>query len=154
VKHIIASLAVLIVLVAAPISGAAAQGDPVAESSHVPTTVEYYYRIRWGALKEFSALYEKNHKPLLEEMQKQGFITGMKTEYPFTHLAGGQRWDMRVRITFRDAAMAVNDPAWEREWAAAKARLYKDLKKFDAAEVRRFSLLEEHWDVIVADFPG
>jgi hypothetical protein len=85
-------------------------------------------------------------------MQKQGFITGMKTEYPFTHLAGGQRFDLRVWITFGDAAMAVNDPASEREWTAAKARLYKDLKKFDAAEVRRFPLLEEHSDVIVANY--
>jgi hypothetical protein len=153
-KRAVVALAALSLLILTQISRASAQAALVAETSRVPTTLEYYYRIKWGSQKEFAAPYDKNHKPLLDEMRKQGFITEMKTEYPFTHLAGGPRWDMRVRITYRDAAMAVNDPSWEREWAAAKARLYKDLKKFDVEEARRFSLLEEHWDVIVSDYPG
>jgi hypothetical protein len=153
-KSVVAAFAALSMLILTLNSPASAQETPRAESSRVPTTFEYYYRIKWGSLKEFAALYDKNHKPLLEEMQKRGFIAEMKTEYPFTHLAGGQRWDMRVRITYQDAAMAVNDPVWEREWAAAKERLYKNLKKFEAEEAKRFSLLEEHWDVIVSDYPG
>lgn len=119
----------------------------------VPTKVEYYYRIKWGSLKDFVSLYERNHKPLLEEMRKDGFILNMKSEFPFTHLAGGPRWDMRVTITYRDAAAALNDPAWEDRWAGAKARLYKDLAKLGAEEALRFSLLEDHWDVVVTDFP-
>ena len=87
-------------------------------------------------------------------MKKAGFVVDTKTEYPFTHLAGGPRWDMRVRIVYRDAAAAINDPAWEDEWVKAKGRIYKDLKKFAAEEARRFGLLEDHWDVIVADYPG
>jgi hypothetical protein len=128
--------------------------SPAARAKDVPLTVEYYYRVKWGSLKEFAALYEKNHAPLLEEAKKAGFVTEMKTQYPFTHLAGGPRWDMRVTITYRDAAAAINDPAWEEVWVTAKKRLYKDLKKFDAEEAHRFSLLEDHWDVIVADYPG
>ncbi|MEX0644148.1 MAG: hypothetical protein WD076_02485 [Parvularculaceae bacterium] len=145
-------IAAMTVLWATPAHIVAAQEETRAKD--VPTTFEYYYRIKWGSLKEFAALYDKNHKPLLDEMQKQGFILEMKTEYPFTHLAGGPRWDMRVRITYRDAAGAINDPAWEAAWVAAKEKGYKDLKKFDAEEARRFSLIEEHWDVIVSEFPG
>lgn len=131
-----------------------AYAEETASATAVPTTVEYYYRVRWGSLKEFVELYERNHKPLLDAMQKSGFITSMKTEFPFTHLAGGQRWDLRVRITFRDAAAAINDPRWEAEWASARKKMFKDLKKFETEESRRFSLVEEHWDVIVSDYPG
>lgn len=115
-----------------------------------PVTMEYYYRIKWGASEEFKRLYRKNHEPLLLEMQKLGFITAMRTEEPFTHMAGGERWDLRVTITYRDSAAAVElGGAWDTAWAAAKARLYPDKATFDAEETARFGLLEEHWDVIV-----
>jgi hypothetical protein len=123
-------------------------------SKDVPTKMEYYYRVKWGSLKQFLSLYEKNHQPLLEAMRKDGFITSMRTEFPFTHLAGGPRWDVRVTITYRDAAAALNDPAWETRWETEKKRLYKDLDKFATEEALRFSLLEDHWDVVIADFPG
>jgi len=83
-------------------------------------------------------------------MQKLGFITAMRSDEPFTHMAGGERWDLRVTITYRDGATAVElGGAWDTAWAAAKARLYPDKVAFDAEETHRFSLLEEHWDVIV-----
>lgn len=130
---------------------AVAQETAPAESRapDLSSTVEYYYRIKWGSAGEFVDLYQKNHAPLLEEAKKAGFIVSIKTEYPFTHMAGGVRWDMRVRVVYRDAAAAVNDPALEALWDEATKRLYKDKKKFDAEEKRRFSLLEDHWDVIV-----
>lgn len=135
-------------------STAQAPASATVRPKDVPTRVEYYYRVKWGSLKQFVDLYDKNHKPLLEEMRKAGFVLDMKTEYPFTHLAGGPRWDVRVTITYRDAAAAINDPAWETAWADARKRLYKDQSKLDAEEATRFSLLEDHWDVIVSDFPG
>ena len=130
-----------------PAAAAAAQPSTTAAPS--PVTMEYYYRIRWGASVEFKRLYEKNHAPLLREMQKSGFIRSMRVDEPFTHLAGGPRWDLRVTIVFRDAAAAVSDPEWDRLWGAARARLYPDKAAFDAEEDRRFALLEEHWDVVV-----
>ncbi|OFX00164.1 MAG: hypothetical protein A3E78_06145 [Alphaproteobacteria bacterium RIFCSPHIGHO2_12_FULL_63_12] len=133
---------------------AAAAAPTDQRGKDVPTKVEYYYRVKWGSLKKFIALYEKNHAPLLHEVQKDGFILDIKTEYPFTHLAAGPRWDMRVTIVYRDAAAAINDPEWESRWVEAKNRLYKDLKKFEAEEAERFSLLEEHWDVVISDYPG
>lgn len=127
----------------------AAGQDSAAEAAPAHTTAEYYYRIKWGSAGEFDELYEKNHKPLLEEAMKAGFIVSMKTDYPFTHMAGGPRWDMRVTIVYRNAAAAINDPALNALWAEATERLYKDQKKFHAEEARRFSLLEDHWDVIL-----
>jgi hypothetical protein len=118
-----------------------------------PVAVEYYYRIKWGSAEEFGRLYRKNHLPILKEMQKAGFVRSMRTEYPFTHMAGGQRWDLRVTIVFRDASSAIEvggpfDVAFE----AAKKRLYPDATKLAAEEQARFALLEEHWDVVVV--PG
>lgn len=125
---------------------AAAQsaGDPGA------ITVEHYYRIKWGSAGEFKRLYKLNHAPMLAEMRKQGFITGMRTDEPFTHMAGGQRWDLRVTITYRDAPAAVLvGGQFDKAFEAAKARLYPDKAKLEAEEARRFALLDEHWDVIV-----
>lgn len=136
-------------LASAPAAEAAAQ--PPAATAQLPVTVEYYYRIKWGSSVEFKRLYDKNHAPLLREMQKAGFIRSMRVDEPFTHLAGGQRWDLRVTIAFRDATAAISDPEWDRLWSAAQTKLYPDKKAFDAEEDHRFALLEEHWDVIVTE---
>ena len=139
-------LTAIAALLAALTTGATAQ--PVAPAE--PITLEHYYRIKWGSAAEFKRLYKLNHQPILAEMQKQGFITSMRTDEPFTHLAGGQRWDLRVTITYRDAASAVVvGGAYDKASDAVKARLYPDGKRLDAEEAKRFSLLEEHWDVIV-----
>ena len=123
----------------------------LAQGPAEPVTVEHYYRIKWGSAGEFKRLYKLNHQPLLDDMKRQGFIARIETEEPFTHMAGGQRWDLRVTITYRDAPSAVVvGGAFDKAFEAAKARLYPDKKKLDAEEARRFALLEEHWDVIVA----
>lgn len=115
----------------------------------VPVTMEYYYRVKWGSLEEFKRLYAKNHAPLLREMQSLGFVKSIRVDEPFTHLAGGQRWDLRVTLVFRDAAAAVADPEWDRLWGLAVERLFRDKKLFEAEEAARFALLDEHWDVVV-----
>jgi hypothetical protein len=153
-KALFAGAGLAIMALAAAPTAAEQPAPGIVCPKDVPVKVEYYYRVKWGSLKEFVALYDRNHKPLLEEMRKAGFVLDMKTEYPFTHLAGGPRWDVRVTITYRDAAAAINDPAWETEWLEAKKRTYKDLAKFEAEETARFSLLEDHWDVIISDYPG
>ena len=119
-------------------------------ASAEPVTTEYYYKIRWGSADEFKDLYKRNHEPILKELQKQGFITAMRMDSPFTHLAGDPRWDLRVTLTFKDAETAVGvGGAFDKASDAITARLYPDKAKFEAEEQRRFSLLEEHWDVIV-----
>ena len=141
------SILAIAVALATLTTGAAAQPAGAGE----PITTEHYYRIKWGSAGEFKRLYKLNHEPILVELQKQGFITAMRTEEPFTHLAGNQRWDLRVTITYRDPASAVVvGGAFDKASDAVKARLYPDKRKFDAEEAKRFGLLEEHWDVIVA----
>lgn len=140
-------LAVLpgLLLLAGP---AIARQAPAAPSRQV--TFEHYYRIKWGQDQEFKRLYRKNHESILREMQKAGFIVAMRTDVPFTHMAGGERWDMRVTITYRDAASAVEmDGAFDQAFAAASKKLFPDEATLEAEEARRFALLDEHWDVIV-----
>lgn len=87
-------------------------------------------------------------------MRKQGLINSIKTDDPFTHMAGNQRWDLRVTITYRDAASAaVVSGAFDKAFDIAKAQLYPDKNKLEARKAQRFSLLEEHWDVIVTPVP-
>lgn len=124
---------------------------PLAAAPTGQVVVEHYYRIRWGSADEFKRLYERNHAPILREMQRLGFIIRIETEEPFTHLSGGTRWDLRVTITYRDAASAVVvGGEFDQASEAASRRLYPDRERFQTEEARRFSLLEEHWDVIVA----
>jgi hypothetical protein len=115
-----------------------------------PVTVEYYYRIRWGGMKEFRALYAKNHQPILDALKAQGFITDIKSTSPYNHMAGEERWDWRVTITYRSAEDAVGEgTGYTAATEAIGKRLFPDKAKFDAEEGRRFSLVDEHWDVIV-----
>jgi hypothetical protein len=131
-----------------------ATAQDAAPAAAVPVTVEGYYRIRWGSESEFLALYEKNHLPILEEAKARGIITDMRIDLPFSHMVGGARWDLRVAITYRDATAAlVTDPAFAALFDEVVTRLKKDNPKFEEEEARRFSLLEEHWDVTLAPQP-
>ena len=139
-------------LLAIALALAAVTSEAAAEPARTgePVTTEHYYRIKWGSAGEFKRLYKLNHEPILLELQKQGFITAIRTDEPFTHMAGGQRWDLRVTITFRDpSAAVVVGGDFDKASDIVKARLYPDKEKFEAEEAKRFSLLEEHWDVIV-----
>jgi hypothetical protein len=134
---------------------ASAQEATETESPGVETevVVESYYRIRWGSDGEFMALYQKNHLPILEEAKKGGLIKDIRIDMPYTHMVGGARWDLRATITYRDAAAALlMDPAFLAVFDDVQTRLKKENAKFDEEEARRFSLLEEHWDVIL--MPG
>lgn len=146
-----AAFAVLLLVLATPLVAQPVTPANAPTSKYGPVTVEYYYRIKWGQHGEFKQLYKKNHEPILNEMQKLGFITAMKMEVPFTHLAGDVRWDLRVTITYKDGTTAVGDEpgGWYETSAAIEKRLYPDRKSHAAEEARRMGLLEEHWDVIV-----
>jgi hypothetical protein len=151
--------ALLTLLACAAAPGLAAQPSAVpapAAASPVPApvTIESYYRIRWGSFWDFMDIYRQHHVPILAEMQRLGFITAIRTETPVTHMAGGQRWDLRVTITYRDAGSATgaDGGAYDRAAAQATARLFPDRPAHLAAEAHRFAMLEEHWDLIVAAY--
>lgn len=155
-------LVVLVLLLAA--APLAAQTPPAPQSASVataaqgtagpgPVTVESYYRIRWGSFWDFMAIYREHHAPILAEMQRQGFISAIRTETPVMHMAGEGRWDLRVTITYRDGNSASGaDPFYDRAAAEASRRLFADREAHLAAETRRFAMLEEHWDVVVAPY--
>lgn len=152
IKRCFAGLAAFAVLASLPTQPAMAQeGAAAAAPNSTPVTVEGYYRIKWGADREFIELYEKNHLPILKEAQSRGIVTDIRIDFPYTHMAGGTRWDMRVSMTYRDASAALlTDPAWGAVFDEVVARLKKNNPAFDAEEAKRFSLLEEHWDVVLA----
>lgn len=131
-------------LLALPLPAVAQATAPASE----PVVVESYYRIKWGGMGEFMDLYRRNHAPVLEAMKARGFITRIEMEQPFTHMAGGARWDLRVTVTYRDADAALG-PDYADAAAAEMDRLYTDVAGHTAQEARRFALVEEHWDVVV-----
>lgn len=105
-------------------------------------TIEYYYRVRWGAHDEFWQLFRRNHYPILAEQIRTGRLLEVRAFVPRFHGDGRADWNLLVRITYRD---------WEAVEAHAEpeiaARLYPDQERFRAEEQRRFELLEAHWDV-------
>ena len=141
--------------IAHPALAQADQSVPAATeaSARVPVTIEAYYRIRWGSFDEFMALFEKNHMPILQAAKDAGLVTDISIDVPYNHMVGGARWDLRVSTTYRDAATAtLTDPAWGAVWQAAEAKMKAANPKFAEEETRRFTLLEEHWDVVL--YPG
>lgn len=109
-------------------------------------TVEYYYKVRWGAYAEFRRLCIKNHLPLLREYQRRGYILAMSATTPVTHVGEVNRWDMRFDITWKDAAHAFD--ALPDEEAILRA-LFPDQAAFRREEQSRFELLVEHLDLPV-----
>lgn len=142
---------ILLLALAAPLSAQTAPATPAARSGSV--TIESYYRIRWGSFWDFMDIYRQHHAPILAEMQRQGYIAAIRTDTPTTHMSGAQRWDLRVSITYRDGNVAAGgDAAYDRAARVAGETLFPDRTRHLAEETRRFAMIEEHWDVIVAPY--
>jgi len=108
-----------------------------------PFVVEYYYKTKWGHADEFLKLFKKNHYPLLKKEQELGRITKVWMDQPRYHTTEDARWDFRVTIVFKNAAVA-NEPFDE---AALQKQLYPDQETFQHEEQRRFEILDAHWDL-------
>ena len=110
-------------------------------------TIENYYKVRWGHAEEFIDLWKKNHYPLLKKSKEKGDILQVTAEKPRLHSSEDSRWDFKVTITFKNAALAF-DPELTNTY---KAQLYPDNDKLVKDEQYRFSLLIAHWDVMVEE---
>ena len=108
-----------------------------------PFTVEYYYKARWGFADEFLRLFKKNHLPVLQKQIELGRLLSVKIEKPRYHATEEGRWDFRVTLVFKSAAVAFA-PFDE---AALARQLYPDQETFKKEEQRRFEILLSHWDV-------
>jgi hypothetical protein len=126
-------------LTAAQDSGATAQGKPF--------VVEYYYKVKWGHADEFIALFKKNHYPLLKKQVEMGRMLAVSAVSPRYHTTEDGRWDYRVTIVFKNAAVA-NDGFDEK---ALIKQLYPDQETYKREEQRRFEILDAHWDLPIKD---
>jgi len=108
-------------------------------------TVENYYKVKWGYADEFIDLWKKNHYPLLKKAQEKGDIINVTAEKPRYHSGEDTRWDFKVAIIFKNAALAFDEDLT----TPYKKQLYPDLEKLTKDEQHRFELLLAHWDVMV-----
>jgi len=111
--------------------------------------VENYYKVKWGFADEFISLWKKNHYPLLKKAIEKGDIIKVTAEKPKLHSGEDTRWDFKVIIVFKNAALAF-DPDLTTPY---KKSLYPDLEKLARDEQHRFELLIAHWDVMVDEMP-
>jgi hypothetical protein len=108
-------------------------------------TIENYYKVKWGHAEEFIDLWKKNHYPLLKKAVQKGDIISVTAETPKLHSGEDTRWDFKVTIVFKNAALAF-DPDLTTPY---KKELYPDTDQLKRDEQHRFELLIAHWDVMV-----
>ena len=109
------------------------------------STVENYYKVKWGYADEFIDLWKTNHYPLLKKAQQKGDIISVVAQKPKLHSGEDTRWDFKVIIVFKNAALSF-DPDLTTPY---KKDLYPDLDKLKKDEQHRFELLIAHWDVMI-----
>jgi hypothetical protein len=109
--------------------------------------VEYYYKAKWGHAEEFLALFKKNHYPVLKKEVEMGRILRVSMAAPRLHSTEDGRWDYRVTIVFKSAAIANDNFDSE----GILRQLYPDQESYKKEEQRRFEILDGHWDVPVKD---
>ena len=114
-----------------------------AQAKEPPFVVEYYYKAKWGYADEFIRLFKKNHYPVLKKQVEGGRILEVRAERPRYHTTEEGRWDYRVTIVFKNAAVASDSSGED----AIVKQLYPDQETFKREEQRRFEILIAHWDL-------
>jgi len=112
-----------------------------------PFVVEYYYKTKWGHADEFITLFKKNHYPLLKKQVEMGRLLRVSAVVPVYHTTEDGRWDYRVTIVYRNAAVAHDNF----DSATLIKQIYPDQDTYKKEEQRRFEILEAHWDLPVKD---
>jgi hypothetical protein len=112
-------------------------------STGQPFVVEYYYKCKWGHADEFLALFKKNHYPVLKKQIEMGRVLKVSMDQPRYHWTEDARWDYRVTIVFKSAALM--DDNFDED--ALKRQLFPDQETYKREEQRRFEILDAHWDL-------
>jgi hypothetical protein len=123
------------------------QAAATAVNPDKPFVAEYYYKAKWGYADEFIALFKKNHYPLLKKEIELGRILKVTATQPRYHATEDGRWDYRVTIVFKNAAIANDDF----DTAPILKQLFPDQESYKREEKRRFEILDAHWDVPIKD---
>jgi hypothetical protein len=112
-----------------------------------PFVIEYYYKTKWGHAEEFLTLFKRNHYPLLKKEVEMGRMLRVSVMAPVYHTTEDGRWDYRVTIVFKNAAVAHDNF----DSAVLIKQLYPDQETYKKEEQRRFEILDAHWDLPVKD---
>ena len=123
------------------------QSNPASSEEYF--VVENYYRVKWGYADEFISLWKTNHYPLLKKAIEKGDIINVTASRPRYHSGEDTRWDFRVRLVFKNAALAFDENLTE----PYKKQLFPDQENYKKAEQHRFELLLSHWDIETANVP-
>jgi hypothetical protein len=123
------------------------QAAATAVNPDKPFVAEYYYKAKWGYSDEFITLFKKNHYPLLKKEIELGRILKVMATQPRYHATEDGRWDYRVTIVFKNAAIANDDF----DPAPILKQLFSDQETYKREEKRRFEILDAHWDVPIKD---
>jgi hypothetical protein len=137
--HTLRQLFVATIFMAALGMSAGAQA-PAKQTADEPKTVWYFYTVKWGSQDEFLDLFQRNHYPILKEMEKAGLYLSVKTYVPENHGDGRADWTFAVELV--SPAKRPTSPTEEE----IVAKLYPDRAKLQKEEQRRFELLVAHWD--------
>ncbi len=116
-------------------------------SQDKPFVIEYYYKAKWGHADEFLTLFKKNHLPILKKEVEMGRMVRVFMVQPVYHTTEDGRWDFRVTIVYKNAAIAHD--AFDS--APLIKQLYPDQETFKKEEQHRFEILEAHWDLPIKD---
>jgi hypothetical protein len=140
----------LVLLIAAAILAFGVIGHARSQTSSTadkPFVVEYYYKTKWGHADEFITLFRKNHYPLLRKQVEMGRMLKVSAVAPVYHTTEDGRWDYRVTIVYKNAAVAHDGY----DSAALMKQLFPDQDTYKKEEQRRFEVLDAHWDLPVKD---
>ena len=147
-RHTGIYLLILLAVLAVDSAGAAeAQTAATAVNPDKPFGAEYYYKAKWGYADEFITLFKKNHYPLLKKEIEMGRILKVTATQPRYHATEDGRWDYRVTIVFKNAAIANDDF----DPQPVLKQLFPDQDTYKREEKRRFEILDAHWDVPIKD---
>ena len=139
-NHLLRHIIIAGVLGVIAVAGTSALAQSVPEK---PFVVEYYYKTKWGHAEEFLRLFKKNHYPLLKKQVEVGRMAKVWMDQPRYHNTEDGRWDYRVTIVFKNAAVA--NEAFDED--SLKKQLFPDQDNYRREEQRRFEILDAHWDL-------
>ena len=100
-----------------------------------------------GPRRGILTLFKKNHYPVLKKEMELGRMLSVTMAVPRYHTTEDGRWDYRVTIVFKNAAVA-NDNF---DSSTIIRQLYPDQETYKKEEQRRFEILDAHWDLPVKD---
>ena len=144
---VITGLVLAALLWSTTLGAGAKQSVMAAESKEQPFVIEYYYKAKWGHAEEFLALFKKNHYPVLKKEIELGRMLKVSMTVPRYHTTEDGRWDYRVTIVFKNAAIA-NDNF---DSSVVIKQLYPDQETYKKEEQRRFEILDSHWDLPIKE---